>query len=110
MRNKIAHYARTSIPAVKGCPPAIAEQRKQAINYVGVERARALSFYADVDTGSSLEPPGLAAMLMDIGNGEVGEVLVDDLDRLSRVPEDVAELLTLFQSFNVAVRTIGAHL
>lgn len=93
MSNRTAHYARGYISDPEHELQSIADQRERAMGLVCDYRSDAFSFYADVGSGSTLKRHGLSTLLADAKAGDIDELLVDALDRLSRDPEHLVQLL-----------------
>ena len=107
MRNRTAQYARACTSNPEHDFLSIADQRERAMDFVCDYRPDAFSFYSDVGSASTLDRPGLSTLLANAKSGCVDELLVDSLDRLSRSPEHLAQLLAQLRSAGITVHTVN---
>jgi len=62
------------------------------------------------ESAKTLQRPGMAAILGDVGAGRVDRVVVLKLDRLTRSTRDLADLLELFAKADAALVSVSENL
>lgn len=82
---RVAHYIRFDNAA--NARKSLAKQREQLTNYAEREGYTVVRQYSDIGySGTTLDRPGMQALLEDVENGEVDAVLVPNRNHLTRNP------------------------
>lgn len=89
--------------------PGSTEAQANAIRDYAESRSMDLVvYYADDGlTGTTLERPGLEAMIRDIAQGRAKIVIVEDIDRLGRDQEHLHHLEKLFSCNDAVLHTLS---
>ena len=103
---RYATYVRTAIEiARRPCLTALDVQRELCAAHIRdrLEGSWVASFEDHGFPGVSLHRPALQRLLADIDAGAIDVVVVPRVDRLSRTPGDLAQLLTRFRNAGVSL-------